>query len=90
MPITFDPAKRAATLERRGLDFADAEPVIDGAVWEFIDERTDYGEVRVTTIGFLRERMVVVVWTPRGEDRHIISMRKANDREQGRYGKHLD
>jgi uncharacterized DUF497 family protein len=33
----------------------------------------------------LTDRMVVLVWTPRGEARHIISMRKANDREQRRY-----
>ena len=30
--------------------------------------------------------MVVLVWTPRGEVRRIISMRKANDREQNRFG----
>ena len=90
MAISYDPAKRDRTLAERGLDFADAAAVIDGAVWEFIDDRTDYGEVRVTTIGFLRERMVVVVWTQRDEDRHIISMRKANEREQRRYAKYLD
>ena len=90
MTISYDPAKRDRTLAERGLDFADAAAVIDGAVWEFIDDRTDYGEVRVTTIGFLRERMVVVVWTQRDEDRHIISMRKANEREQRRYAKYLD
>jgi len=90
MAITFDPAKRNATLAGRGLDFADAAGVLDGAVWEFIDDRTDYGEVRVTTVGFLRERMVVIVWTSRGEDRHVISMRKANGKERRRYGKYLD
>jgi uncharacterized DUF497 family protein len=31
------------------------------------------------------DRMVVLVWTPRGAARHVISMRKANDREQRRY-----
>lgn len=90
MAITFDPAKRDKALAKRGLDFDDATAVLDGAVWEFIDDRNDYGEVRVTTVGFLRERMVVVVWTQREEDRHIISMRKANDREQRRYAKYLD
>jgi uncharacterized DUF497 family protein len=34
--------------------------------------------------------MVVVVWTQRGEARHIISMRKANEREQAKYGQYLD
>jgi uncharacterized DUF497 family protein len=33
--------------------------------------------------------MVVVVWTQRGEARHVISMRKANDREQARYARYL-
>ena len=90
MPITFDPAKRDATLAERGLDFADADTVIDGAIFEFEDTRADYGEVRVTTIGHLDGRMIVVVWTARGTDRHIISMRKANDREKSRYADRLD
>jgi uncharacterized DUF497 family protein len=89
MPITYDPAKRDLTLKQRGLDFADASPVIDGAVWEFVDDRQDYGETRITTIGLLDARMVVIVWTQRGEDRHIISMRKANDREQRRYANRM-
>jgi uncharacterized DUF497 family protein len=29
--------------------------------------------------------MVIVIWTPRGDARHVISMRKANDREEARY-----
>jgi uncharacterized protein len=29
--------------------------------------------------------MVVLTWTPRGEVRRIISMRKANEREQARF-----
>ena len=38
----------------------------------------------------LRGRMVVVIWTPRADARHVISMRKANDREKARYGSKLD
>jgi uncharacterized DUF497 family protein len=83
--LSFDPAKRAITLAQRGLDFADAAEVFAGPVFEQDDLRTDYGECRVITIGLLRTRMVVLVWTPRGAARHIISMRKANDREQQRY-----
>jgi uncharacterized protein len=90
MAITFDPAKRDKTLQERGLDFAEAGHVLDGPVWDFPDDRSDYGEERITAIGFLGERMVVVVWTRRGKDRHIISMRKANEREQAKYGKYLD
>ena len=54
-------------------------------------EAKDYGEVRFITADMLRERMVVMVWTPRNiNDRHIISMRKANEREQAQYAQHLD
>jgi uncharacterized DUF497 family protein len=55
-----------------------------------VDDRFDYGEERIVTIGYLDERMMVVVWTQRGSARHVISMRKANDREKVRYGKFLD
>jgi uncharacterized protein len=34
--------------------------------------------------------MVVVIWTPRADARHVISMRKANDREKARFGKQLE
>ena len=89
MAISFDPSKREKVLTERGLDFVEANEVIDGPHWQFVDDRRDYGEERITTVGMLKGRMVVVVWTRRGEDRHIISMRKANEREQRRYGEHL-
>ena len=83
--ITFDPKKRNQTLQERGLDFADAAQVFAGATVDAEDDRRDYGERRIITFGFLADRMVVVGWTPRGTDRHVFSMRKANDREQHTY-----
>ncbi|WP_370638429.1 BrnT family toxin [Aurantimonas sp. VKM B-3413] len=61
-----------------------------GATFDRIDDRQDYGEERIITIGRLAARMVVVVWTQRDDARHVISMRKANDREQDRYEAYLD
>ena len=89
MRITFDPVKRDRTLAERELDFAHADQVFAGTHFTLDDDRFDYGEVRLITVGMLNERMVVLVWTPRGEARHIISMRKANEREQVRYQRHL-
>lgn len=89
MAITFDPAKRDKALSERGLDFAAVGEVFGGPCLSFLDERHDYGEDRVITVGFLAGRMVVVCWTPRGEDRHVISMRKANDREQRKYASYF-
>ena len=44
-----------------------------GATLDLADQREDYGEPRVITMGMLRERVVVIVWTPRGAVRRIIS-----------------
>ncbi len=84
MAITFDPKKRAATLTERGLDFEDAALVFAGVTFEAEDTRRNYGERRIVCFGVLQERIVVVGYTPRGADRHIFSMRKANDREKTR------
>jgi uncharacterized protein len=85
MRITFDRAKRDLTLRERALDFRDALHVFAGSTLNVQDRRQDYGEVRMLTVGYLAGRMVMVVWTPRGKARRIISMRKCNAREQARY-----
>lgn len=84
MRISFDPDKRARTLEERGLDFEDAALVFAGVTVEIEDTRRDYGEVRLICYGLLAGRLVVVGYTPRGAVRHVFSMRKANGREQVR------
>ena len=84
MRITFDPTKRDKALAERGLDFEDAAFVFAGVTLEIEDTRRNYGETRVICYGLLEGRMVVVGYTPRGADRHIFSMRKANEREQAR------
>ena len=90
MKITFDPAKRQAAQAERGLDFVDAAVVFAGLTITVEDVRRDYGEPRYQTVGYLARRMVMVVWTPRGEARHIISMRKCNEREKAIYQKRFD
>jgi uncharacterized DUF497 family protein len=86
MGLSFDAGKRDWTLRERGLDFADAQRVFEAPSFTYEDTRRDYGETRFITYGLLDGREVTVVWTWPGEDRHIISMRKANDREKARYG----
>lgn len=89
MQIEFDPAKREKTLAERGLDFADAPLVFSQLTITFPDDRKDYQEMRFTTIGWLRGRMIVLVWTLRGERRRVISMRYANEREIAKYQSRL-
>ena len=69
MKFEFDAKKRRETLLHRGLDLADADEVFAGNTLTVIDDRKDYGEERFITIGLPVERMVVLVWTPRGDAR---------------------
>ncbi|MBK6598741.1 MAG: BrnT family toxin [Proteobacteria bacterium] len=84
MVLTYDPAKRAKTFASRGLDFKDADLVFAGFTLEVEDTRKDYGETRIICYGYLGARIVVIGYTPRGADRHVFSMRKANAREEAR------
>ena len=89
MDIEFDQDKRDITLRERGLDFARAEEIFTGITVTIDDCRRDYGEPRFMTVGLLDNRAVVLVWTPRGAARRIISMRYANDREKKKYSRYL-
>jgi uncharacterized protein len=83
--ITFDPAKRAWTLENRGLDFLEAGEVLARPIVLLADERRDYGEPREVCFGMLRGRLVMVGYTRRGSAFHVFTMRKANARERRTY-----
>jgi uncharacterized DUF497 family protein len=83
--LTWDPAKRTKNLARHGLDFARCEEVFAGQTIEFEDDRMDYGERRVVTLGFLDTNLVAIVSTERGPDTRIISMRRATRRERKIY-----
>jgi uncharacterized DUF497 family protein len=90
MEIEFDSDKRDKTLKERGLDFSRAVEVFAGVHFTGQDTRSEYAEDRFITVGTMNARLVVLVWTPRGEIRRIISMRKANEREKAIYASHLD
>jgi uncharacterized DUF497 family protein len=83
MVWTWDEAKRARTLQERGLDFADAERIFSGRRQATrATHGGSIGERRFITAGFLDDRFVVMVWTPRANARHVISMRHGHAKEQ--------
>ncbi len=89
MRITCDQAKRRQTLLVRGLDMRRAGEVFAGPHLTRPDERYDYGEPRFVTVGWLDERLVAFVWTPRGAARRIISMRHCHEREAKKVRSYL-
>ena len=87
--IEWDEAKNRSNFIKHGLDFEDAEKVFAGPCLTFRDDRFEYGEERLITLGLLAGRVVVIAHAPRDDDTRIISMRKANRREQKIYQKRL-
>jgi len=81
----WDPNKEKENIENHKIDFITASRIWDGGVLEYLDDRYDYGEVRYQAFGAVDERLMVVVFTWRGESRRIISARKANTREKKRF-----
>ncbi|KHN51360.1 BrnT family toxin [Pectobacterium fontis] len=87
--ISYDENKRLSNLEKHGIDFNDAPLVFEGFTITREDTRYEYGELRYQTLGLLGDVVVVMVaHTPRGNDDHIISMRKADKHEQKYYWNH--
>ena len=78
----WDEAKSARNLAERGVGF-EAILAFD---WQNCRTREDtrgaYGERRFVSIGTIEGRLHVAVWTPRAGKRRLISLRKANEREQ--------
>jgi len=89
MKYEWDEAKDRKNVAKHGLSFEDAPQVFSGPCVTFEDDRCDYGEERLITLGLLAGRLVVIAHSPRDEGTRIISMRKGNRREQKIYQKRL-
>jgi len=85
MDIEYDPAKDAANREKHGVSLVLGRIVLANPVGEEAEERDDCGELRRIAYGLIRDRLFVCVYTLRGDTRRIISVRKANRREQRRW-----
>jgi uncharacterized DUF497 family protein len=82
MEFEWDAAKHERNLGERGLGFDDGALIFGGPVIEWIDDRRNYGEMRVRAIGLSGEHLLHVVYTERDDVRRIISVRMANRKER--------
>jgi uncharacterized protein len=85
MQITFDQAKDALNINKHGVSLSEATKLEwdDTLIWQ--DTRHDYGEARMVALGAIGERLYCVVYVDRDDARRIISLRKANNKEQILY-----
>lgn len=85
MAISFDPAKSERNIAARGISFERAAAFEWDTALIAEDTRRDYGERRFQALGVIDGRLHVLVFTPRAGKTHVISLRKANQREVKRY-----
>ena len=85
MQVTFDAAKDAANFAKHGVPLALAVELEWGGLVAVPDTRRNYGEKRMVGYAPIGQRVFCVVYTDRGHERRIISLRKANGREVRRY-----
>lgn len=85
MRFEWDEEKNSENIRKHELDFADAWEIFDAPMLTNLDTREDYGEARWVGIGFLKNFVVVVVYTERGDVIRIISLRKALKHERTRF-----
>ena len=87
MQFDFDPGKDAANLSKHGLSLAAAAELSWDAALVWIDNRTDYGEVRMVPLAPIGDILFVVAFVDREKARRVISLRRANRREVSHYVK---
>ncbi|MGA7263717.1 MAG: BrnT family toxin [Stellaceae bacterium] len=84
-PFDWNLKKEEQNIQKHGVDFATASQIWAGSVFERVDNRRNYGEVRFLAFGEVEGRVLAVVYTWREATRRIISARKANPRERALF-----
>ncbi len=85
MEFEWDEAKHERNLALRGIGFDHGAMIFEGRVVERLDDRQNYGEVRIRAVGVCGTQILHVVYTDRDEVRRIISVRSANRQERAAW-----
>lgn len=90
MRYTWHEKKNRGNIALHGIAFEDAMRIFDGPTVEKIDDRFDYGEIRIYAIGLVNAVEVTVVYTERGNDeRRIISAWRSEAHERRAYWRNV-
>jgi len=89
MKIEFDPAKDATNQTKHGVSLALAGELDWEAALVWVDDRFEYGELRMIALAPKTGILYYVAFVERGKTRRIISLRRANRREVTHYVKNI-
>ncbi len=85
MKVEFDPVKDASNTAKHGVSLALANELDWDAALVWIDDRFEYNELRMIALAPKTAVLYYVAFVERGEQRRIISLRRANRREVKHY-----
>jgi len=83
--ITFDPAKDAANIAKHGISLSEAGSLEWETALIWSDVRKDYGEPRQSALVLIEDSVFFVAFVDRFDERRVISLRKASQREAKQY-----
>jgi len=84
--IEFDPKKNAINLRKHGVSLSEGDGVLSDPLALTMEDPSVTGEQRFVTIGTnIFGSLMVIVWTGRGEDIRLISVRQAEPKERRNY-----
>ena len=85
MQFEFDPHKDLANIAKHKVSLSLAERLDWDAALVWLDERFEYGEVRMIALAPETNTLYYVAFVDRGEVRRIISLRRAERHEVKHY-----
>ena len=88
MGITFDPKKNLLNIRRHRVSLTEGDGVLNDPLALTIEDDDAEGEQRFVSIGMNTfGDLMVIVYTHRGEDFRLISVRRAEPKERRAYEK---
>ena len=90
MNYTWDPEKDRRNIARHGIAFEAAVRIFEGPTLEQVDDRFDYGEIRVYAVGVVNGIEITVIYTELSPSvRRIISAWRSERHEREAYWKNV-
>ncbi|MBZ3693665.1 BrnT family toxin [Phyllobacterium calauticae] len=82
--------KARSNLRKHGVDFELAKRFQFSTALESLDDRENYAEERIVAIGFIGHTLFTLVYTERGDQIRVISLRRSTTTEIKRYANEYD
>ena len=85
MEFEWNEEKREKNIMKHGVDLLEAAFIFDRVIYTAEDNRRDYGEVRLVSLGLVDDVPYIVIHTERNGKIRLISARKGGGKDYEKY-----